>query len=175
MEKENSIGYFLWITGLANEWCSEYGSYHQLIEILHLTPFYSPIYNDKNRIKDAVNLRTQFDPSLSLDEPCSILELMIALAFRCEKDIMDDPDTGDRTGFWFFSMIKSLGLSEMTDEKFNLVVTMATLDNFVKRRYKPNGEGSLFTIHHSRQDFRNKEIWYQMCWYLDEYTSDAAN
>lgn len=168
METTTDINYFHWITGLANEWCRPYGSYSQLIEMLGLTPFYSVISLDKNRVEDALNLRNRFGPQLSKDEPCSILEIMVALARRCESEIMTDPDIGDRTSFWFFSMIKSLGLDGMTDNQFDVIFTLWTLDKFLKRDFKPNGEGSLFTVHNSTQDFRKAEIWYQMCWYLDE-------
>ena len=41
--------------------------------------------------------------------------MMIALAIRCEEHIMDDPDAGDRTGQWFWSMLVSLGLGSMDE------------------------------------------------------------
>lgn len=170
MERTTDINYFHWITGIANTWCRPYGSYSQLIEMLQLTPFYSKIEMDRNRIEDAINLRIQFSPNMNTNEPCSILEIMIALSERCESEIMTDPDIGDRTGFWFYSMIQSLGLAGMTDNHFDVIFTITTLDKFLKREFKPNGEGSLFTIHNSNQDFRKTEIWYQMCWYLDEIT-----
>ena len=170
METTSDISYFRWITGKALKWCAPYGSYRQLIQIMQLTPFYSKIELDKNRVADAMDLRTRFGKPVSMDEPCSVLEVMVALASRCENEIMTDPDMGDRTGFWFFSMVQSLGLAGMTDERFDVIFTITTLDKFLKRDFKPNGEGSLFTIHNSDQDFRNTEIWYQMCWYLDEVT-----
>lgn len=44
------------------------------------------------------------------NRPCSVLEMIIALAIRLEEHIMDDPDIGNRTGQWFWDMIVSLGL-----------------------------------------------------------------
>ena len=170
METTLDIGYFAWLTGIARGWCFEHGSYDQLIHILQLTPFYSPIPMDKNRIEDGINLRARYSNSISKDEPASVLEVMMALAYRCEEEFMADPDYGDREGEWFFGMIQSLGLDGMTDDRFNLVYTMSILDIFLKRQFKPNGEGSLFTVKNSSQDFRKTEIWYQMCWYLDEIT-----
>jgi len=170
METTLNLGYFIWITGIAREWCSDYGSYDQLIKILYLTPFYSCIAMDKNRVEDAINLRSRYSNAISRNEPASVLEVMMALAYRCEEEFMADPDYGDREGQWFYSMIQSLGLAGMTDDCFNLVYTMSILDKFVKRQFKPNGEGSLFTVRNSNQDFRKTEIWYQMCWYLDEIT-----
>ena len=34
--------------------------------------------------------------------------------------------------------------------------------------YKRNGEGGLFTINRRGLDMRSVEIWYQMCWHLQE-------
>lgn len=170
METTLNIGYYAWLSGIARGWCYEYGPYDQLIELLHLTPFWSPIPMDKNRIEDGINLRFRYSPAMSKDEPASVLEVMVALAYRCEEEFMADPDYGDRAGKWFYGMIQSLGLASMTDINFNFIYTMNILDTFLKRKYKPNGEGSLFTIKNSDQDFRKTEIWYQMCWYLDEIT-----
>ena len=44
----------------------------------------------------------------------------------------------------------------------------ATLDRFLQRKFKKNGEGSLFTIRDPSKDMRNIDIWYQMCAYLNE-------
>ena len=82
---------------------------------------------------------------------------------------MDDPDIGDRTGQWFWSMIENLGLSDMDDAEYDELYVHRIVKRFLDRGYKKNGEGGLFTIHHSAgRDLRNVEIWYQMCWYLDE-------
>jgi hypothetical protein len=105
-----------------------------------------------------------------LDGPCSVLEMMIALAIRCEENIMDDPLIGDRTRQWFWSMISSLGLSGMTDTRFDNKSVDRVLETFLDRDYKPNGEGGLFTIKRCEKDLRKVEIWYQLLWYLDTIT-----
>ena len=74
---------------------------------------------DGNRAEDGIDLRYRFGheqhysdamvASFLDDRPCSVLEMMIALSIRCEEHIMDDPDVGNRTGQWFWSMIASLG------------------------------------------------------------------
>ena len=102
------------------------------------------------------------------DRPCSVLEMLIALAMRCEEHIMDDPDIGNRTGQWFWSMITNLGLGSMTDAKFDRVKINHVILIFLDRKYKPNGEGGLFTVRNCPRDLRTIEIWYQMCWYLDD-------
>lgn len=81
---------------------------------------------------------------------------------------MDDPDIGNRTGQWFWNMIVNLGLGSMNDTKFNKIHAKEIIQKFMDREYRRNGEGGLFTVKHCRTDLRSVEIWYQMCWYLDE-------
>ena len=92
---------------------------------------------------------------------------MVALAIRCEKDIMDDPYKGDRTRQWFWRMIVSLGLNGMNDDYYDESTVDDILYRFLWRRYKKTGEGGLFTIKNCEQDLRDTEIWIQMLWYLD--------
>ena len=102
------------------------------------------------------------------NQPCSVLEMMIALAIRCEEHIMDDPDVGNRTGQWFWNMIMNLGLGSMTDDQFDKRYAEQVIERFLNREYEQDGEGGLFTVKHCKHDLRTVEIWYQMCWYLDE-------
>jgi hypothetical protein len=102
-----------------------------------------------------------------LDRPCTVLEMMIALALRCEEDTMDDPLMGDRTGQWFWRMIVSLGLGAAVDGRFNPKPINAIIERFLNREYEPNGKGGLFTIKNCEYDLRTVEIWIQLCWYLD--------
>ena len=44
---------------------------------------------------------------------------------------MDDPDVGDRTGQWFWSMLVSLGLGGMEDRKFDRYFVDETLERFL--------------------------------------------
>jgi hypothetical protein len=91
---------------------------------------------------------------------------MVALAIRIESD-MSDPDYGDRTVIWFWEMIKSLGLYEMTDENYDQFYTQVTVDTFLKKEYGADGKGSLFTIKNPDIDVRTLDIWYQMSLYIN--------
>lgn len=145
---------------------------------MHHREFCYSIDLDGNRASDGVDLRYRFGDDNGylqaviadiLDvRGSSILEMMVALCIRCEESIMDDPDIGNRTTKWFFDMIDSLGLSDMTDENFDEDRVNYILDVFLDREYEPNGKGGLFTLKHPRHDMRNAEIWYQCMWYLDE-------
>ncbi len=152
-------------------------TYRRLLKSLHDTEFRHIILKDENRAIDGASLRNKFAiekyTPLTVDTvtdilsgPCSVLEMMIALAIRCE-DIMDDPSIGNRTGQWFWKMISNLGLGGMYDTKFDQIYVDRVISIFLERKYEPDGSGGLFKINKSKRDLRKFEIWIQMLWYLD--------
>lgn len=153
-------------------------SRRKLLMALHDTEFRYSIPLDENREEDGLNLRHRFakqyryesynDTLLYLDRPCSVLEMMIALAVRAEEQIMDDPDIGDRTSQWFWGMIVNLGLGSMHDDNFDRRLVDISIGKMLNRNYEPNGKGGLFTVRHRNEDMRDVEIWYQLSWYLNE-------
>ena len=104
-----------------------------------------------------------------LNETCSVLEMILALAIRCEDTIMANVRYGDRTTQWFWSMIKNLGLSYMTDERFNKDEAIRIIYKFMERQYEPNGRGGLFYMPDRNEDLTQIDIWTQLCWYLDKF------
>lgn len=169
--------YFEWLYDLVckNRY-SDDTTFRKLIMYLHGTEFTFILSMDENRALDGEALRWQYicekdySPDLleDLDGPCSVLEMMIALCFKCEG-FMDDPAIGDRFTQWFWHMIVSLGLGAMDDRSFNKRKVGESIKRFLDRRYEPDGQGGLFTIRNCDTDLRRIEIWHQMCWYLDEY------
>lgn len=153
-------------------------SYLKLLKHLHTIDFSYSMTMDGNRAADGENLRYRFGDEAGLeppivttfldDKPCSVLEMMVALAIRCEEHIMGDHDIGDRTGLWFWGMIENLGLFSMTDTAFNKRRVDEIIDIFLNREYEPDGKGGLFTVKNHREDLRDIEIWYQLMWYLNE-------
>lgn len=116
--------YFNWMCQLVFDGrYSKKLSYRRLLKVLHKIEFTYSIPMDGNRAEDGIDLRYRFGYengysssmiSAYLDnKTCSVLEMMIALAIRCEEHIMDDPDVGNRTGQWFWNMIVNLGLGSM--------------------------------------------------------------
>lgn len=173
-EERIKIEYFEWMYDLV---CggrfAETITYKRLFELLHNTEFVYFIPHDENRAEDGISLRYHYCVSHDceelegyLDGPCSILEMMIALSIR-EEHIMSDPDRGDRTAQWFWTMISSLGLSGMTDYNFDEEFVKDSIAKFLKREYKPNGKGGLFTVKKWNRDARTAEIWHQLLAYLN--------
>lgn len=167
--------YFEWLWNFTK--CRGHSQNRKIITLLHNIEFRYSIPMDANREEDGIDLRYRFITEVGipknyqevyayLDGPCSVLEMMIALAIRCEESIMDDPDIGDRTSEWFWLMMKNLGLDYMGDRKFDRDIAEEKISIFLDRKYKRNGEGGLFVVN-GRRDLRKVEIWYQMCWYLD--------
>lgn len=170
MKNTTANEYFEWLVYIV---CDERYSgpitYWKLLRTLFYVEFTYTIPMDKNRAEDGIGLRYRFyleTNEKSIDEPCSLLEMMVALAIRCEN-IMDDPDVGDRTGQWFWSMINSLGLGTMSDDNYYEAYVDNVIYRFLNREYFPDGKGGLFTIKNCDTDLRDVEIWHQLCWYLD--------
>lgn len=147
-------------------------SYDKLLMHLHDIEFRYDIPKDRNRAEDGKSLRYRFAVGLGyddlpeLDGPCSILEMMVALAIRCET-IMDDSTVGNRTAQWFWGMVTNLGLGSMTDARFDKYLVDEKIDIFLNREYEPDGKGGLFRVRDCDRDLREVEIWYQLLWFLD--------
>ncbi len=169
------LKYFEWMCDYICE--GRYGgpnSYRKLLRYLHDVEFTYSIPKDANRAADGIDLRYRFayDTGMAcadtyLEGPCSVFEMILALAIRCEENIMDDPRKGDRTGQWFWHMINNLGLGYMIDNRFDISEAEDIVARFLDREYEPDGRGGLFTVRYCDCDMRDEEIWTQMCYFLD--------
>lgn len=175
--------YFQWLRNIVcRNRFSETVSYDKLLNRLHAIDFRWSRKLDADRADWGLNMRYRFaqdhdygnDVNIKdyLNGPCSVLEMMVALAVRCEEDLMDDPEYGDRTAQWFWSMVVSLGLGSMIDPNFDEAFVDETIRKFLNREYERDGKGGLFTLRHASFDARKVDIWYQLCWYLDETAAD---
>ena len=163
--------YFDWMCDIVGN----YHTYSRLLTRLHRIDFVYILPMDENRERDGIDLRYRFaydensvDDDFLSERPCSVLEMMVALALRIEEDIAYDPDVGSRTHCWFWDMVHSLGLDGMDDYNYDEDYVDDVVDQFLYREYKRNGEGGLFTIENCPHDLRTVEIWYQMGWYLND-------
>lgn len=160
--------YFCWLIDIIANGYEQ--SRFMLLKQLFDTSFVYSLERDANRAHDGLDLRDQYSAEtgnyLDISRPCSVLEMMVALAIRCETDIMYNPAAGNRTSIWFWMMIENLGLIYMTDQHHNKLKVKTVLSGFLNRTYDPDGKGSLFYIPGAR-GMQNEEIWYQMNTYLN--------
>lgn len=173
IREELNEEYFIWLCHIVSGY-----RYLKLMHLLYDTEFTYTIGLDGNRAEDGADLRYRFGRECKYNDAliasyldvkeCSVLEMMVALAVRCEEHIMEDSDIGDRTSFWFWEMVRSLGLQSMDDRHFNMRYTKVVISAFLNRKFERNGRGGLFTVKNSGRDMRTTEIWYQMCLYLDD-------
>ena len=170
--------HFEWLYNIVcdNDDSYKHLTYYKLLYFLYNTEFTYIVMMDRNRVREGINFRYRFGREFGYDrdfidgyfddKPCSILEMMVALAFNAEEQIMDDPDYGNRTGQWFWNMIVSLGLGSMHDDNFDEGYVRGVIYRFLTRNYEPNGKGGLFTVENCPYDLRDMEIWAQFTWYL---------
>lgn len=165
--------YFKWLCDIVKN-----SNKKKLLNSLFITEFTYTFGFDGNREADGIGLRYRFGrengyPDYIISDqldmaPCSVLEMMIALALRCEEGILDNkPDR------FFWDMVKSLGLYSMTDNAFNKEKVNTTIEKLLNHEYLPTGVGGLFTMKHPPRDMRGAEIWYQAMWYIDEKYNDT--
>lgn len=175
--------YYNWLVDLTCGWCERYsegaGDYSALMDYLYARQFTWVIPKDENRASDGFEMRYRFveqsgeytyrDVYLYLTHQCNVLEMMAALAIRCEEHIMGDPSIGDNTGFWFWQMIANLHLDQQDDLYFDEGYVETVITDMLERRYQRNGDGGLFRVDDPAKDMTSVEIWCQLCWYLREY------
>lgn len=172
IEKE----YFSWLLDIV---CTntQKKKYSKLFWHLYQTEFYSTLEMDDNRAADGLELRGDFAHDIhmdvrivnyEIDRPCSVLEMMVGLAKRCEDGIMGDDDYGDRTPVWFWKMmeIDSTGFEFFTDDRFSYQEVNRIIENLLEHKYSKNGKGGWFYIPEYKGDLRKVEIWYQLNYYL---------
>lgn len=168
--------YFNWMCQLIRDGEHDVQSYRIMLSELNDVDFEYSLPMDANREADGIDLRYQFGREHHIEArviatalditPCSVMEVLVALAVRCEEHIMSDPEYGDRTGVWFWSMMKNLGLDELVNSQYDAQEFYYIIDRFLDRKYTYDGRGGLFYIPNPREDLRDVDIWYQMMWYL---------
>lgn len=163
--------YFEWLVDLLRD---DYlkDNYQKLLWKLFTTEFTWIVDYDSNRAKDGIYLRYLFsrdiDEDFDMDIGCTVLEMMVALSRRCEDDIMYDPDIGDRTGYWFWTMIQNLTLDIYDDYMYDEEAVEYILEVVLERKYARNGHGGLFPCDKNGTDFRKMDLWWQLNTYLNE-------
>lgn len=168
--------YFLWLCGLVGITRSDPGPL-ELAWMLYTKKYYGVFPNDDNRTKDGKNLRESFCNMHKwcdiekLSGPCSVLEMLIALAQRMDYQL-GDLNHKSRLSKWFYEFIKNLDLAIPDTDDPKLMQKAEDnnriLDDWMQRKIMYNGKGGLFPLKHPKEDQRQVEIWYQLMAYLDE-------
>ena len=177
MKSETNKDYLYWLVGLVEQGAPSRRKYRKLSYILFDKEFTWTVPNDGNRIGDGKALREVYSREFECEEledfPCSVLEVLVSIAYRME-DMLYNPEKGNRTLKWLWTLIKNLGLEYFTDDAY-----LANPDSFgeaideiletlIDRTYDRKGNGGLFPLRKPRTDQRKVEIWYQMQEFLEE-------
>ena len=170
--------YFDWLCELIN---LREGVYDSLIFELYSIDFEWILPLDSDREYDGMVLRESFYDTRIVkhqlkNKPCSVLEVLIALAQRFDF-ILDDEDRGDRTRIWFWEMIDNLGLKKFNNvyldtpygRKFKKLNQIRDIcDIWMKRKFEYSGYGSPFPLDYPNEDQRKIDLVCQLNQYILE-------
>lgn len=169
--------YYNWLLEKVHDADFDPSRYSKLMQTLYNTEFTWTVDGDENRAADGLELRNEFADThdipiyefrIEVNRPCSMLEMMVALACRTENQIMEDLFVGPRFGRWMKAMLSSLGLRYEMDGYYDDQYVDYIITSFMAREYNEDGDGGLFRIRNHEVDMRKIEIWMQMNWYLRE-------
>lgn len=185
-EQQIKANYIKWLFALISE--GDYnGSAKEhafVLQQMFSREFYWVHPNDENRASDGKALRERYSDVYNgqyssenvleaLDGPCSVLEMMIALASRMKDCAIFDVDDCCHTSECFWIMMDHLGLIDQTNKRWDPEWCDRIIDIFLDRKYSRFGYGSLFIWkpHNDKDetDFRGMEIWYQMQRYCIDF------
>lgn len=159
--------YFTWLVKQIGGFEKNGRRYEFMLSALYDRDFYWVLVNDENRAEDGKALRYEYSKKVidDLEGPCRMLEMLVALAKRIERDIMADRRYGDRSGEWFWNMIDELGLDRFDDRNFDIIEVDVVLDRCLDREYQRDGTGSPFkSVRMSLgkwDNFKALELWNQ--------------
>lgn len=164
--------YFRWLCDYVKH--PKYKKTNKLLSKLHSIDYIYFIDFDRNRMQDGLNMRryfaeeTGYDDILYWNSKCSVLEMILGLAVQMQN--MTEDNTNDYTASkWFWEMLDNLEISSMTNSRFNEIELDNIINIFMDREYDKHGyKYNLFIINNIYDDLTKVELWYQMCWYIDD-------
>lgn len=166
--------YYQWLLDLIDGHMPPYYDYSLLLHELHSMKFTYGLEMDQNRANDGIRLRWQYIDEMNIPDifykegiPCSVLEMMIGLAVRCDTEVMSDGDSKSASK-WFWIMIENLDLMQCKDDNFNTDYVHQQIRKWLNRDFKRNGQGSPFPLSSRVRDQRKVDIWSQMSGYISE-------
>ena len=163
--------YYIWLRDLVGN----RRGYKKLIKQLDQIPFTWAFTLDANRAAGGVELRNRYASETSTFEedirqgPCTVLEMLIALAGHMEDQLSCDVET------WFWQLIDNLCLDQFSDDNYDARGVEYLVNTWLNRNYSSNGAGSIFPLNNYPGDCRNLDIWSQMnAWINENYPSDDS-
>lgn len=162
--------YFDWLSNMVG--VGNNSAKLKVTETMFNIEFIALVKGDNYRICDAMEMRSEYlnDRGIFIDidniGPCTVLEVLIALACRIELEYLGDPtdEDPDPTDIFWDIMVKNLGIKPNADTNFIEKIVV----DWVYRRYDRHGNPGIFPLKNTRKDQRKLEIWTQACGYLTE-------
>lgn len=112
--------------------------------------------------------RSSYEMSRFFDEYCSVLEMLVALSIRMDREWVGDP-SNPTPDMIFVELLENLGIF-IDDKDFKKKTCEIRVKRWLDRKFDYNGKGSIFPlkINRYREDQRGVEIWRQMTAYISE-------
>lgn len=157
--------------------------YSKLIKYLHDVPYEwcSDVPFDENRGRDGESQRYYFFKSVGVkggafEYPCSVLEMLIAFAKRFGTDWLgyDEEDMGEHYDRVFWLFIHNLGLDNYNDEYFFEDEVDEILYIWMERKYKNDGNGSIFPLNKPVKMYNKLEMYKQIFEYMNQTGIDST-
>lgn len=158
--------YFEW---LCRQCLADPGSrqWEKILIQMFETEFVWLVSNDGSRLGDGLALRDEFLDEMQitvldewLDQPCSFLEMLVALARRL--DFQTDVGVVEA----FAELMGNMGFTQMRVYHPPLITEI--LERVIFRTYSGYGVGGLFPVRNPTSDMRQRELWFQMMDYIRE-------
>ena len=156
------------------EWEAFIDKWSVLTDILLNVEYVAVVKGDQNRAEDGLYLRSEFnheeDANLNMDIPASVLEVLVALACRMEREYVGDSE--ENLAYEIFEMfIDSLGLTWVSSKtlsgglsKKELKIVAQTLDSWLQN----DGSVSIFPVtEYELPELEGKQLWQQMLFFIE--------
>lgn len=131
-------GYFEWLrkrSGMGQ-------NYYMLLLFLHSVKYVPMLIDDENRRADGNAMIEVYCQENGYDLPpveefdfsgCSVLEMLLALADRIDKELIGDPNF-NHAPLWFSRMLENLGIYQYDDEHWNEKKVALQVWNWMHKR-----------------------------------------
>lgn len=131
----------------------------------------------ENYIKDVCGGNIENEYLECVGRSCTVLEWLLGMAIRCEKSVMYNEYEGDRTMLWFWSMLDNIGISEFTNDVWNVSSSQIIRDiinDILARNVSYDGAGGPFPIANPYEDMSKVDWWRMMNIWISENFNDET-